>query len=433
MMYVKFSGEFNMNISQKKKYQIFVWITISINIVFWGVAMITRGNTLDLYFSCDPTNSYMDYFNMLSNIEGLDPYYANANYPALAFVVWRILYRMVPWNALNIDGFFLRDAMAAQLGFILLNITCILLLWEIIKFYSKDTGIYTLLLPVSIIFSGPVLFTIERGNIIILAFLFSFLFIVFYDSEKKQIRYFAYFCLAIAAGIKMYPALLGMLVLSKKRYKESVFLVILGIVTFVVPFFAFDGIDSFLTMLNGISISSSDGLALGFGFNFSFGNLIRTLYGLTGEYIEEVSSIIYLIPFLVCILIYLLNTDIWKKVFALIIFMIWIPSFSYTYVLIFMIIPLVFFLKTEKKRNDYLYAVFFAVIMGTWCLPKLNQVNFLKGEEFKFYLTYGTILVNIVIALFSLLLIMDGVYNIFQRKKGENKQDNEKNRKIPHK
>lgn len=224
-----------------------------------------------------------------------------------------------------------------------------------------------------------------------------------------------------------------MLVLSKKRYKESVFLVILGIVTFVVPFFAFDGIDSFLTMLNGISISSSDGLALGFGFNFSFGNLIRTLYGLTGEYIEEVSSIIYLIPFLVCILIYLLNTDIWKKVFALIIFMIWIPSFSYTYVLIFMIIPLVFFLKTEKKRNDYLYAVFFAVIMGTWCLPKLNQVNFLKGEEFKFYLTYGTILVNIVIALFSLLLIMDGVYNIFQRKKGENKQDNEKNRKIPHK
>lgn len=406
-----------MNIPQKK-YQIFVWVTICINIIFWVVAMITRGDILDLYFSCDPTNSYMDYFNMLSNIEGLDPYYANANYPALAFVIWRILYRMVPWNASNIDGFFLRDAMAAQLGFIFFNIISILLIWEMIKYYSKDTGIYKLLLPISIIFSGPILFTIERGNIIILAFIFSFLFIIFYDSNKKQVRYFAYFCLAIAAGIKIYPALLGMLVLSKKRYKESLFLIVIGFAMFLIPFFVFDGIESFLTMLNGISISSSDGLALGFGFNFSFSNFIRILYGLTGTYIEEISPIIYLIPFFICILIYFLNTDIWKKVFALTIFMIWIPSFSYTYVLIFMILPLVLFLNTEKKTHDYLYATFFSIIMGTWCLPKLNQINFLNGEEFKFYLTYGTILVNIVIVLFSFLLIVDGIYNVFERKKG---------------
>lgn len=412
--------EYCMKVNEKNKYKIFVCLSFAISIMFWVAAMITRGETLSIYFSCDPTNSYMDYFNMLSNIEGLNPYYANANYPALAFVIWRFLYRMVPWTESNSDGFFLRDAMAAEVGFILFLIFCIVMIWELVKYCSRDMKIYNILFPISLIISGPLLFTIERGNIIILSFIFSFIFVLLYDSEKKWVRYFGYFSLALAAGIKIYPALFGLLVVSKKRYKESLHLIIIGIIVFVLPFFAFDGVDSFLTMIKGIFISSSDSLALGFGYNFSFSNLVRMLFGLSGKYVEAIPMFLYVIPIVLCTLIYILNKEIWKKLFALTMFMIWIPSFSYTYVLIFMIIPLVLFIKEEKSSLDYVYSVFFAIIMGTWCLPKINNVNYLNGEEFKFYLTYGTLIVNLILVLFSIFLLIEGVRNIVLKKRNNN-------------
>ncbi len=398
----------------ENKYRMFIFGLLGFNLVFWCTALITRGNSLALYFTSDLKDTYMDYFNMLSNIEGLDPYYANANYPALAFVIWRLFYRMVPWNESNTVGYFLRETQSAQLGFILFMLFCIIMIWELSKLYSEDKGIYKLLFPVCIITSGPVLFTIERGNIIILSFVFSFLFLLLYDSEKKELRYFSYLCLSIAAGIKIYPAVLGILVLSKKRYKESLLLIGMGIIMFIVPFFAFDGWDSFLTMMKGIFISSSDSLAWGYGYNFSFSNFIRILFGFWGIYIENVNLVFLGIPFAICILIYAFNKETWKKVFALILFMLWIPGFSYTYVLVFMILPLVLFLKTEKASFDCIYTIAFICIMGTWCLPKIDYINYLNGNEFKFYLTYGTLIVNLIIVLFSVLLIYDGIKNRIQ-------------------
>lgn len=403
-----------MNTYQKNKYRNFVWILLSFNIIFWLSAIITRGDSISLYFLSDSKDTYMDYFNMLSNIEGLDPYYANANYPALAFVIWRLFYRIVPWNESNTVGYFLRETQAAQLGFILFMLFCIIMIWELSKLYSEDKGIYKLLFPVCIITSGPVLFTIERGNIIILSFIFSFIFLLLYDSEKKELRYFAYLCLSIAAGIKIYPAVLGILVLSKRRYKESILLIGMGIIIFIVPFFAFDGLDSFLTMIKGIFISSSDTLSWGYGYNFSFNNLIRMIQGLMGNYVEGTHPTFLLIPAFISALVYILNKETWKKVFALVIFMIWIPGFSYTYVLIFMILPLVLFLKAPNSSFDFLYTIFFVCIMGIWCLPKIEYINYLNGDEFRWYLTYGMLIVNLIIVLFSVLLIYDGIKNRIQ-------------------
>ena len=393
-----------------KKYMLFSGILFSMTAVFWLVALITRGESISLYFVPDSTNTYMDYFNMLSNIEGLDPYYQNANYPALPFVIWRIFYRMIPWNEANVDGFFLRNSMYAQLGFILLMLICTITLWELLRncfgHIQKRT---CLLLCISIVFSGTMLFTIERGNIILLAFIFSLVYIMMFDSEKKINRYIAYICLVISAAIKIYPALLGVLVIYRKRYKECFHLIIMGILCFLLPFFAFDGINSLKTMIKGIFISSSESLALGFGYNFSFSNFVRILYGFAGVYRENLPIWLTVIPILLCASVYILNVKLWKKVYALTLLTIWLPSFSYTYTLLFLVLPLILFLKEDYEKSDWIYVVGFALILSPWCLPKVFSVNFLCGEEFKFYLTGGTLIVNLLIFSLTILLAVSGI------------------------
>lgn len=405
-------------IEKKRKYVLFLGISLGMTIIFWTVALLTRGKSIAYYFSSDSCDTYMDYFHMLSNIDGLDPYYQNANYPALPFVIWRVLYRMIPWNQSNSDGFFLRTNMYAELGFILLMLLCIIIIWEMLQYYLRsDSKDIQFVFPFSILFSGAMLFTIERGNIILLSFLFSLLFIALYDSDKKEYRYVAYICLALSAAIKIYPAVLGVLVLNKKRYKECLVLIFLGIVFFVLPFFAFGGMDSFLTMLKGIMLSSSENLSIGFGYNFSFSNFVRIIAAICGKYIEKLPTwLTIIVPTILCLGTYIANTAIWKKVYALVMFIVWIPSFSYTYTLLFFVLPLILFLKDEKELLDPFYAISFALILAPWCLPKVPKVNFINGAEFKFYLTGGMLIVNIVLLCMLLILLVSGIIKHIERK-----------------
>lgn len=402
---------------KNKKSYIFAAVLIGMTAIFWLVALITRGATTNLYFSPDANDTYMDYFHMLSNIEGLDPYYQNANYPALPFLIWRILYRIVPWSDSNSDGFYLRTNMYAELGFILLMLLCIIVIWEAFQYYFQiRTKTERVLFGTSILFSGVMLFTIERGNIILLSFLFATIFIMLFDSEKKKYRYIAYVCLALSAAIKIYPAVLGVLVLHKKRYKECVGLILLGIIFFILPFFAFNGVDSFLTMLKGIMISSSENLSIGFGYNFSFSNFIRILFAFTGKYIDALPSWIIAIPTILCLITYITNKALWKKVFALVMFIIWIPSFSYTYTLLFLILPLLLFLNEKSEKTDIFFAICFALTLSPWCLPKLSRINFLNGDEFKFYLTGGMLAVNLLLLCMLLILFFSGIVALMNGK-----------------
>ena len=104
-----------------------------------------------------------------------------------------------------------------------------------------------------------------------------------------------------------------------------------------------------------------------------------------------------------------MNDTLWKKLFALTLLIIWIPTFSYTYTLLFLILPLIFFLKDQNKCGDIFYSICFALLLAPWCLPKMYSINYLCGEEFKFYLTYGMLICNALILLMGIVLFLTGV------------------------
>lgn len=104
-----------------------------------------------------------------------------------------------------------------------------------------------------------------------------------------------------------------------------------------------------------------------------------------------------------------MNDTLWKKIFALTLLIIWIPNFSYTYTLLFLILPLIFFLKEKDSQGDLVYSVCFALLLAPWCLPKMQEINYLCGGEFRFYLTYGMFFCNLLILLMGIILLLTGV------------------------
>lgn len=120
-------------------------------------------------------------------------------------------------------------------------ILCCVYLYKLI---NQKTLIKVLLL-ICIIVSLPFLFTIERGNIIVWAFLFTVLFLYYYKSESvknnRLQREFSYVFLAMAAAIKLYPLIFIVFLVMDKNLRGTVKTLLYTVILLTVPFLFFEG------------------------------------------------------------------------------------------------------------------------------------------------------------------------------------------------
>lgn len=393
---------------ENKKVFFFATALILYELLYWFIMLITNSNLLYTYFVPDAYDTSMDYFNMLANMQYDTPYANNSNYPAMCFLFWKILYCLIPKTDTILEGPFLRNYMPAQLGYMLITGMTIILLWELFKSFQIGGKFENALLSAGILLSGPIVFMFERGNIISIAFLFLLLFMRFYDSDKKYLRILAYVSLALSASLKLYPAFFGILVLTKKRYKEAGILIVLGILFFILPFFAFDGIQSLNDMLHGMFLATSDQLSLGLGTNYSFDNLVNIIGRICNININNLSVLTTIFPIIFCILTYVLTSKQWQKIFILSLACVWIPKVSYQYLLILFIIPLLFYLKEEKNNDsyfNYFYGILLIIIMIPMALPAIESFN-----AYKYPLTLPTFIINLAIFLLSILILAESIY-----------------------
>lgn len=384
---------------------------------YWLFMILSRCTYVDGYFVNDFADTSMDYFNMLSNLYVLDPYADNANYPAMCFLILRVLYHMIPLLPEGNNGFYLRNYMPAQLGYIIYSIILLLGTYEILKSFWTESEREKKIIAISLIISGPFIFSIERGNIILVAILFLLLFIRLYNSENRKYRYVAYIALAISASIKIYPAMFGVMIVCQKRYREALHTLFFGVVLFLAPFWAFDGLESLKAMIYGITLTSGTHGNLGMGYNFSFPNLIKIFFAFGGKLVPHVNGFTKILPLLICIAIFFLCKEEWKKLFAIALFCVWLPEFSYTYMLLLFLVPLVVYLRdnaTIHNKIDYIYRLLFLIIFLPWPLPQIPEMDF---EDIKFPINCSTIIINIAIVLMALVLISDGTIKLCKKPK----------------
>lgn len=407
-----------LELLQMRKDLVFVLLLLAGELIYWGVMVCTNSQYINSYFQSDNMDAFMDYFNMLKILE--TPHHAiygtKVIYPAFCFCLWKIAFEMIPYSYRSMSALELRNYQPAVLGFILCLLAVVIVLWELLKKNYKGDGVKKCFFALSIMFSGPILFAIERGNIILLALVFLLIFELWYNSENKCLRYLSYVALAFSASIKIYPALFGVLIISRKRWKEAAGAIVIGMLSFLVPFLYLGGAQGVISLVENIVYASPLIADRGMGFNFSFNNLMKIVQAFSGTALINNNIILKCIPACVTIFIFITNRDEWKKMFAIVLFSIWIPEFSYTYTLIFFILPLISYLNADVGKKittiDLIYAALYTIIFlptATTTFPEMD----IQGAVYP--LSGSVMIVNGAIVAFSLLLIIDGIFALIRK------------------
>lgn len=390
-------------------------LLISGTLVYFAVNCATHGLYISSYFSNDWTDTYMDYFNMVQNLRMGDPYYANANYPAVCFAIFRILFSFSPRAGLPTSGtpremaLGLRAYSPTFIPFMVFVLACtFVIVFSVLRLCRDKTDRCKGLLVAACLFSGPFLFLLERGNILILALTCVFFFFAAYESENRLIRLLGYIALGLAAAIKLYPAVFALMLLCKKRWKAFAVVAAAGLGFLIIPFFWFNGLDSVRAMLAGIGETSVASNYYGLGYNYSFSNLCSIALALAGVKGFPGGLVGTVLPFMMCLLLFFLQKRESLKVLALVLMCVWCPSFSYTYSLTFLLVPFVLLGREDFGCIERLSLSALVLSLLPYALPIVQPVAAVYVDV-KFPLAYGGLIGNFALVLLFVTLCVSAI------------------------
>ena len=394
--------------------KIFCDLMIILYVIFVIGIYLSKGEFLRNIFFLNQADYFMDFFNSIQY--GKDPYGNNVIYPPFINVLYGFLGHVIP-DAIKANGTVsMRDSNIGMMVFFIYNLLQIFLFMfvsELVLNFSKSEK-YKILFV--ILLSQPLLFCFQRGNSVFLAMTCMMFFVALYDSDKLLYRNFGYFMLGIAAGIKIYPAIFGIILIRERKWKETVVCFLYGVIIFTLPFFVLDGgLRNFPRMFENIkncSIAFSENRLGGKHNITNFLDIVESFLNKDFAYLN-VCLIAFIALASIFIVVFCRNIESWKVYALLASMMIFLPSFSYTYNLVFMVIPLMFFLKEGiHGKKDIIYSVLYVLVFA----PVLQQTEDILGMDKidDYPLTYGVLIQNIALIIMFILICLDAIYIVIK-------------------
>ncbi|MBQ9880111.1 MAG: DUF2029 domain-containing protein [Clostridia bacterium] len=374
-------------------------------VVCYIFAMISRGDTWTMtlfYPDPNPKDHFMDFFNSMRDAGTRDVYVERGViYPPLANLLFFIASKVVSPEVIS-TPFRYRHIMSVDQMSMMLYVfyaaAMLLCMYELVRHYlaTRDQKRYAVIFAMCMLICYPTMYCLERGNITMLSMILSMVFLFCRNSKNNAVRELSYVCLALAAGIKIYPALYGILLLFEKKYKDAARLVLYGVICFFLPFAFYGGVSGALQLVENIRTFTA---VIKSGFvidSVSVENLCYN-FGLENPMIGK--GIFALTELLAVGSTFLLKKQ-WQKVTMLTYVILNIQSTSSYYAMVFMIIPFVLFLVENKGKKlvavDWIYWFcfsffitqiptlyhfvgtdvmfnFFYNVMGTMYSEKINQ------------------------------------------------------------
>ena len=313
-----------------------------LNIVIRGIDLFA-----DFYNTVRYVSERDVYFN---NING----YENHNYLPLAYIFFYIFSVVKNYISMSLNAI-QTDPISNMSLVIFMFIGILLLILSLKKLYNKKE--YSYIISALLFMTSPVIFTIERGNIILHTAAFASIFLCLYRSEKRYEQIIALICLGIASALKIYPVILGFLLLQEKRYKDIIIGALITLALVFLPFFFFNKhsfLENFMQWISNIK---------------AFSELVGMRYGLSlfisklGNNFDLYAKIIIFILFIISIIYSFVANEYWKKVLLLMIISIQSPTTAY-YAELFMYPIIMLFLSKEKfYKIDYIFLTLFILLL----------------------------------------------------------------------
>lgn len=343
-------------------------IYLSFGFLLWLAGIFSKGmasEQLGIFYR--PFEDFLaDFTNVVGYSGKLDPYFCRAYrgwgekaYPPLVYVIFYLFSRLVNIDQYYEANFFLNMYQDPLLLLIYIIVTArvFVLFYEVLRNKLTMSRVYAVLISFLMLFSRPMLFTLERGNTVIATTLLVSVYLFHYNSANKVKKEIAILSLAVAASLKMTPAVLGILLLmDRKDWKTACRAILYGIVVFILPFFILPGniIDHGVQMLRNIKQNL----------------LLYTRWeGITFEAcllgIGLPSSLVLsILKYAICgFLVYgsfIIRTP-WKKAMMISLVLVTLPNHSGYYCILYMIPSFIMFLN-EKEHKAVDWLIFIAAL-----------------------------------------------------------------------
>lgn len=395
--------------------KLFYIISFASLVVCIIMGVLSNGVTVsNLLFNKDDV--FMDFFNSVVDCSG-DAYgESGVIYPPLVVLFYKFC--SLFFNVDSMKASEIRETSLGMIIFVCFTIVSYILFAKLIYKYKNGSFADKSLFAFFTLFSFPMIYLIERGNIIVLVLPLLLYYVNEYDSDVKYKRHFAYICLAISVAIKIYPVFFGLLLLKKKKnYKNILLCIFYGAVFFFVPFIFVGGFSQLGVLIHNILYTSSMFGSKGFGFKVSISNTF-SLFGHVFNHVrlfETAGNVFLIITVLAGLFLILFNkwNEDWKIYAVISLIIILVPGFSYIYSVAYMIIPLLFFLnKKETKWIDYIYSLLF-IAQFIFLVAKTDEL-FPSFNSAELNCNIATVVESIALLAMLVLLYFDGIITFFR-------------------
>lgn len=343
-----------------------------IALFFLLFAINPHGWQLSVFFA-KTGNLLADYFNVMRYIADNDPYFCEINGPGehcylpLAYLMLRPFCLFFDFSSASLpDCYHSIPAMLSCLFFTVISLA--MFVHSAKLFIGKNNKWILPILMLSSIF----LFSIERGNLMLVVISLIFYFLRFKDSEDSRLRYFAIVCLCVASTLKVYPCILGIYLLRNRQFKDIAICIVLTLSLVFIPFVCFEhGFQNLPRLFENLSTFSesysSDKLFPRFGIAstaFPFMKLLK----FDDYVVNTIFSFANIITWLLTITslgLFLKCKSCWKSL-ALVVFpLIMVPTNSAFYCGLYLFPVIILFLNKEiMEKRDMLYMILFCIMIS---------------------------------------------------------------------
>ena len=341
-----------------------------------------NGDQANVFFL--KANNYMaDYYNVAKFSVDKNPYMyglcdsnaAEHAYPPLAYLIFYFLGKCAAY--LNLNAFAAGHTNIGLATSSLFMFFTSAIIYLILYDTYKGNKIFKFSIATVIMLSGIFMFSFERGNIITLAAICTTFFILNYNHDNKIIREIAFIALAIAAGLKAYPAILGIVLLFDRKYRESIRLFIYGLIFAFVPFLFFEGgLNNISIWINNLQLNNKAyqyGLFPRFNFRFWAAGLENHSYR---EWIYNIFGKFDIVVSIIAIISSFFQKTFWKRITQLLLVLIILPVNSAEYTGLYLFIAVILFLNEEHHtKTDWIYLFLFVLILNPFQLIVGNNIN----------------------------------------------------------
>jgi hypothetical protein len=356
-----------------------------------GIVIDPAGNQLNIFFN-KMDNFFADFFNVLIYVSDKDPYFNEIDGYKVKIYLPLSYLLLYPFSCLDsYSSMTLAEAWNSKIGLI----SCIL--FTIISFAFFYFSLYklgkskksTILILILLFFSYINIFSIERGNLIIISAIVVTVFLLLYNSSEKKQRWLALLCISIAAVLKVYPALFGLLLLIDKKYKSILICIAITIVLALVPFLFFQhGFGNIDRLLKNLVLQKDVWTVNLIMPRFGLSHLVHlTIVQFTNlQGLISISRYVIVLLSLISIILCFITKNNWLKIALLSVVIIQFPLNSGLYTgLYFFPVIILFFNKPFYTKKDLLYVLLFCLFLNPFQIC-------IKGFSINYILANASIL-----------------------------------------